>query len=127
MTTVTVTPVEGHPALLMQWTSAPEKRDVRDAFKTMTEMLDASAVSLRVIVDVSSNPRFPLSETISGAFWGPFRNPKLAEWLVIGASMTSHTIGRTLTSLSRRDNICWFETMDEAMRYLVAAESGAPL
>jgi hypothetical protein len=95
----------------------------------MTDLLSASAVPLRVVVDVSSNPRFPLSETISGAFWGPFRNQMLTEWLVIGASGMAHTIGRTLIGLSRRDNIRWFETMNEALAYLDAAEpnEGAPL
>lgn len=129
VTTVPVTTVEGHHALLMRWGSAPEKRDVRDAFKTMTESLNASSVPLRVIVDVSSDPRFPLSETISGAFWGPFRNRMLTEWLVVGASGMAHTIGRALIGMSRRDNIRWFDTMDDAMSYLAGteAEAGTPL
>ncbi|MFN8378437.1 MAG: hypothetical protein U0452_07170 [Anaerolineae bacterium] len=123
MATVRTTPVENHRALRMDWDSSPDKRDVRDAFQQMTELLDASGQPLWVIVDVSSNPRFPLSETITGAFWGSFRNKMLLEWLVVGASGTAHTIGRTLTGITKRDNIRWFPTIDEAMAYLEQAET----
>lgn len=129
MITVTVTPLEGRRALLMHWTKHPQKPDIRAAYQTMTECLGRSETALRIVVDVSCHPHFPIRETVSGAFWGPFRNPALAEWLVVGASGTAYTIGRALIGLSGRDNIRWFDTMDEALGYLSAAEavSGAPL
>ena len=126
MATVYTAPVDGHRALLMQWSTAPDKGDVRDAFQQMTDFLDQSPTPLWVIVDVSANPRFPLSETITGAFWGPFRNKKLTEWLVVGANSTAHTIGRTLIGITRRDNIRWFGTMDEALAYLDGIEGTTP-
>jgi hypothetical protein len=122
MTTVVVLPVTGHHALRMLWQHEPDRIDVREAFGHLSRFLDDAAVPLRIIVDITADPRFPLAETISGALWGPFRSKMLLEWLVVGSSNMAHGIGRTLSAVTNRQNIRWFSTMDEVMSYLAEAE-----
>ena len=116
--TVSVTPIAVQNALLMSWEHRVDRDDVRAAFQEMTDYLNEASRPLYVIVDLRNNPMFPLAETITAAFWGPFRHPLLAEWLVVGSSPAARTIGRTLTGISRRDNIRWFQTMEQAEEYL---------
>lgn len=116
--TVNVKVMEGQNALLMTWQRDVDKDDVRSAYHEMMEHLNMTSKPMYIIVDIQSNPRFPLAETISGAFWGPFRHKMLAEWLVVGSSSLARNIGRTLTGITLRDNIRWFGTMEEAVAYL---------
>lgn len=121
--TVSVTPITGRDALLLSWEHRVDKDDVRTAFADMTQYLHEARRPLYVIVDLRKNPVFPLAETITACFWGPFRHTMLAEWLVVGSSPPARTIGRTLVGISRRDNIRWLQTMEQAEEYLVASVS----
>ncbi len=110
----------------MKWEREPDSRDVRNAFVHMTTVLNAQQRPHWIVVDIKSNPAFPMVETIAGAFWGPSRSPAFAEWLVVGSSTAARTIGGTLSRIAKRDNIRWFSTMDEALGYLAHAELTTP-
>jgi hypothetical protein len=58
-----------------------------------------------------------------GALRGPFRHPRLAEWLVYGTNTSARRIGDLLTKASRRNNIRWFDTEDEVLGYLDAVHN----
>lgn len=115
---VAVEVVSPYPAIRMIWQHRVDKADLGQAFKTITEMLDASETPLYIMVDLRANPNFPLTETISGALFGPFRHSMLAEWLVIGASSVARSIGGILSNATGRSNIHWFKTEAEALAYL---------
>lgn len=115
---VTVTPFQGHPALVMYWPRVIERESIKTAFHKIVEALDTSEVPLYIIVDLQANPDFPMTDTIQGAYFGPYRHANLAEWLVVNTNILGRMIGNTLASITRRHNIKWFDTMEEAVRHL---------
>ena len=118
--TVHVKPITGYPALKMIWQHRVKEADVQPAFQDIMTALQEASSSLYVVVDLSKDPMFPLVETVYQALRGPFRNPKLAEWLVFSSNGAARTIGETLSKTARRNNIRWFDDEDEALAYLDA-------
>lgn len=116
--TVHAEPVEGYPALVMLWEHDIRTEDVQPAYDTVTQHLNASEAPMYVLVDLLKDPQFPLLETISGALWGPYRNPMLKEWLMIGSNNLAHVITRMLMNATRRNNVRWFKSYDEAKTYM---------
>lgn len=115
---VTVTPINGYPALIMRWPRVIERESIKEAFRTIVSALDASDVPMYVVVDLHANPDFPMTDTIQGAYFGPYRHEMLAEWLVVNTNILGRMIGNTLSSITRRHNIKWFDTMEEALTHL---------
>jgi hypothetical protein len=115
---VTVSWISGQPALLMTWPRVIERESIKEAFRTIVTALDDTDVPLYIVVDLHANPDFPMTETIQGAYFGPFRHPYLAEWLVVNTNILGRMIGNTLSSITRRHNIKWFDTTEEAMEHL---------
>ena len=93
--------------------------DVTDAFKDINHLLNISSEPLFVIVDIRSNPNFPLSATLNGALFGPYRNPVLREWLIIGSNPLAHMIERILSEVTGRKNVRWFTTDADANAYVL--------
>jgi hypothetical protein len=120
--TVSAEPVEGYHALVMLWEHDIRSEEVQPAFDTITAHLNAANTPMYVLVDLLKDPQFPLLETISGALWGPFRNPMLKEWLVIGSNNLARVIARMLMNATHRNNIRWFKTYDEAKAYMQKAD-----
>lgn len=116
--TVSVMPIEGYPAWLLTWEQKVDKRDVAPAFRQLTQALDDSEGMIWVVVDLGKNPNLPLHETISSTLWGPSRHDKLRGWLVIGSNSTAQLIGRTLSKVTGRFNIQWFENMDQVLTHM---------
>lgn len=108
--------------IIMVWDHDVYKPDVQSAFAEITAMLDQTDKPIYVIVDLLSNPMFPVQTTVSAAMAGPFEHPMLAEWLVIGANSTARLIARTLTTLAGIDNIRWFKSVDEALNHVQTAD-----
>ena len=123
MSTCTATPTRGHPAATLWWAHAVRREDVVTAFRDLNTILNEASEPIYVFVDLRERPNFPLADTLRGALDGPFRNPNLKEWLVIGSSPMAHTIGRMLSSITRRHNIKWFNTEEEAVAYLKTSHS----
>lgn len=118
MSTCTAEPRPPYPAATLWWAHAVRREDVQKAFRDLNEILNAVSEPIYVFVDLRERPNFPLADTLRGALDGPFRHPMLKEWLVIGSSPMAHTIGRMLSSITRRHNIKWFTTEEEAVEYL---------
>jgi hypothetical protein len=116
--TVHISQYETLPALKMTWETHVSSSDVSKAFLQITDALEEASTELYVIVDWLKNPKFPLSETINGALFGPYRHPKLRGWLILGGNSTARFITRTLINVTGRDEIYWFKNEAEALRYL---------
>jgi hypothetical protein len=101
--------------LLMTWQQDVRLGDVSNAFKAINSTLDNTDNLLYVIVDIRSQPKFPMAETIFAAVRGPYRHPKMAAWLVIGDNRVARMIGTTVSNIARRNNIEWFESMQSAL------------
>lgn len=124
---VTVSWIAGQPALLMRWPRIIERESIKEAFRIIVNALDESNLPLYIVVDLHANPDFPMTETIQGAYFGPFRHPMLAEWLVVNTNILGRMIGNTLSSITRRHNIKWFDTTEEAFDHLHAITEQADL
>lgn len=122
MPTVYVEPIHGRNAVRMVWAKDPSGADVYRAFKDITAYIKTSVAPVYILVDITCKPRFPMNETIRGAINGPFRNPQVAEWLVVGTTPQARAIARTLTGVTRRENIQWFHTEDAALTYLIRVD-----
>jgi hypothetical protein len=119
MTTVRVDRLENLPAVQMIWEHTVTPDDVSTAFRQVNQLLTASEIPLFVIVDIRNNPNFPVSTTVNSAIFGPYRNPSLEEWLMLGTSPLARTIERILASVTGRGNVRWFSTEDEVSEYLL--------
>lgn len=115
-TTVDVRRIDNR-TILMTWANVVTHLDVKEAFKEVDVILNKAEEEMFVVVDISTNPNFPLSATISGALYGPYRNPQLREWLIVGSSVVAHSIERTLVNITGRSNVRWFTTLAEAFAY----------
>jgi len=126
MSTCTATLIPDLPAAVLWWAHDVKQEDVLPAFRHLDTLISMSEKPLYVIVDLREKPTFPLTDTLRGALDGPFRNPNLAEWLVVGSTPLAQTIGRTLSAITRRNNIRWYKTQEEAVEFLrgVAHQSG---
>lgn len=119
MSTCTATPVPDLPAAILWWATHVSRDDVIPAFRQLNDIINLSPVPVYVFVDLRERPHFPLTDTLRGALEGPFRNPNLAEWLVIGSTPLAQTIGRTLSAITLRNNIRWFKDEPDAKAYLL--------
>lgn len=119
MTTVSVEALEGYPALKMIWQHDVVETDVAPAFAKISAALDATKHPLYVVVDLLSNPRFPIMTTVQEAL-APYRDPMLKEWLIIGSNWMAKAIESTLARITRHKNVRWFKTEAEALAYLTA-------
>lgn len=118
MSTCTATLVHGFPAAKLWWAHHVNHHDVKPAFEALNQLINESPIPMYVLVDLSQQPDLPVIETIHNALSGPFRNPRLVEWLVVGSSSLAKIIGRSLSTLSFRNNIKWFESEAAALSYL---------
>ena len=115
--TVRVEPIESYPALKMVWEHIILEADVAPAFQKIMTALDATNRPLYVIVDLLSNPRFPMMVTVQEAL-PCYRDPMLKEWLIVGSNWMAKAIEGTLARITRHKNVRWFSTEADAIAYL---------
>ena len=115
---VSVEPMQSAQALHMIWQKNVQKADVHAAFQRIQDELQSRNAPLYVIVDITSQPNFPMFETLNAAMSGPYRNTLLKEWLVVGTNRVAQTIERVLAGSMGRDNVRWFTSEAEALAYL---------
>lgn len=109
--------IEELDAIKMVWGKRIEVDEMRVAFNDVVAYLNRADAPQCVIVDVSSNPRFPIIDTVIHCLAGPFKHPMLSEWLVIGGNDGARTIGNMLMRVSGRANIKWFDDEAAFMTY----------
>lgn len=91
----------------------PNSDDTHLAFTDLLRVLNASDEPMNVLVDLTADPSFALSATLTGAL-NCQRHPRMGRWVVVGANHTARFIGRAVTSIGK-NNIDWVETKAEAL------------
>ncbi len=117
--TVSVEPIPDCDVLRMTWQHKVNALDVTRAFAAIMEVLNHTDHPTYIVVDIRSNPSFPLIETAISAV-DTQRHPMLAQWLVVGTNWMAHTIERVLVNMSGETKVVWFATEAEAQAYLEA-------
>lgn len=105
----------------MTWSHKVNDKDVRNSFKEVNNLLSAASHPVFITVDISADPNFPIAATLTGALFGPYRNPNLREWLIIGSNTAAQFIERTLSGATGRVIVRWFETQSEVDAYVEQA------
>ena len=117
--TVRIEPVTGHePALWMIWDRWPAEAAVTRACESMVAHMDAADQPVHVLVDLRSNPNFPMRVTVMDVLEGPARHCKMGDWLVIGANRLAKVIGSVVSRVTRRENIRWYDTEEQTLAAL---------
>lgn len=117
MSTIIVSEIKGYQyALRMEWQKHPKLHDINDAFDVILKKLTTTDQKIYIIVDISTNPRFPLSMTVSRASQ-VHRHPKMGDWLVVGSNTMAKFIGSTISALSE-SKVLWFDTEEDALHHL---------
>lgn len=102
---------------VMTWDALPDLSDVQPAFAVINAKLAATNAAIYVIVDIRSQPNFPVTQTISEAL-APYRHENLAAWLVVGTNTLARSISFVLSRLTRRQNVLWFKEMEAALQHI---------
>src|SRR5688572_21412568 len=113
---VTVSPLDETGALVMTWPHIIDKGSITSAFRVIMLSLTTTPHPIQVVVDLRANPKFLMSETITGAYKS-FSHPMLGAWLVVGANPRARMIGQALITMTQRSNIHWFDTLTEMEAY----------
>lgn len=115
---IAVVPIEGTSHLKMVWPRMVEPVDVTVAFRDIVLCLNEASAPVHIMVDIRQDPNFPMQATIFEALNGPFKHPKMGQWLVLGNSSKARAIANVLSKIGRRNSIHWFEDEDRALRFL---------
>lgn len=119
MATVRVEPVEGYEnAYWLIWDAEVSVEDVAPAFRQLTAALDAASSAVHVMVDLRSDPHLPLAATTQETLAGPFRHPRMGEWLVIGTNWRAEVVANVISKVGLRMNIRWYATEEDALNHL---------
>lgn len=117
--TVQVEAYQDYPAMKMTWDHLVKAEHVLESFREITRLLEKMGPGTYVIVDLLTNPKYPLTATINGALFGPFRDPRLQAWLIVGVNNPlARMVEHTLKSVSGRSNVHWFDTEAQALAYI---------
>jgi hypothetical protein len=101
----------------MMWGQNPTEHDVRKAFHIVNSILSHSPRAMYVLVDITSKPNFPMMTTVKSAYNGPYSNPNMREWLIVGSHRMAQLIEHTLGLMTGIDNVKWFPTEADALNY----------
>ncbi len=124
--TVRVEPVDGSlNAYRLIWEERVHEADVPAAFHALTAILDKAAAPVHVLVDLSRNPNIPLAATTQETLSGPFRHPRMGEWLVVGTNWRAKMVADVITKVGLRTNIHWFDAEADALAFLERLSRGS--
>ncbi|MBI1276689.1 MAG: hypothetical protein GC179_01040 [Anaerolineaceae bacterium] len=124
MTTVITEQIDSN-IIKMTWANKVNDNDVRKSFKEINQILNDSARPMFVMVNIMSDPQFPIGATLTSALFGPYRHPRLQEWLIVGTNRTAQFIERTLAAATGNSNVRWFTDEAEAIDYAMQVASRA--
>lgn len=101
----------------MVWGHRVDERDVKLAFTEIQTLLNGVLEPRCVLVDLTNEPNMPLSATVHNALMGPYRHPKLRNWLIIESkpNRVAHVVEKFLSGATGRQNVLWFKSEDEAL------------
>ena len=114
--TVLIENLENQGVLMMTWETAIKDRDVLDAFRQITAVLDVTAKPIDVIVKLDQDSRFSVHNTVVDLLM-PYQHSMLREWLIVGSSGFAEAFMRLLPETSGWHNVRWFDSEAQAWAY----------
>ncbi len=115
--TVSIERIDGCNALRMTWQHQVVEPDVRYAFREIVDALEETDEHLYVVVDLLSNPEFPMRVTVVEAL-PAYRHPMLRQWLIVGSNRLAHMVEAVLSGATRRKNVLWFASERDAINHI---------
>lgn len=103
--------------LLMRWQANIRDVDITTAFNDIETYLNEYAGKVSVIVDLTGQTNIPIHSTLFKSI-SIQNHANLDNWLVLGKNKIARMIGNTLTNMTRKDNIRWFDTFEQLQDYL---------
>lgn len=100
------------------WESEVSDYDVYSVFNPVQSQLSDAASPQYIVMDISSNPKFPLRETITAALFGFYRHPMAAEWLAVGVCEQWKFAEQMLVKATNGRKMRWFRDIAEAEEYI---------
>lgn len=108
--------------IVMTWERNIVVTDVHHAFEVVMNHLEETETLIYVVVDITANPRFPVTQTVAEAM-PPHQHEMMAGWLVIGENILAKSIERVLSTMTQRKRIHWFDTIQDALDYIESSAS----
>jgi len=105
-------------AILMQWEATINPSDIMAAYTEIQRILEQATNPIYVVVDLTQNPQMPMRETLTGALFGPYGHPMLAQWLVAGQHNIGLMVARLLERTTGKKQVTWFNTIDDALKFV---------
>ena len=118
-TTVTVVHDTETNAIRMYWKHTVDIGDVQVAFRLVQDILDRVDNPASVVIDLLSDPNFPLLTTLNCLVSGPLQHPQAREWLVVGSNSQVRIFAKTLADMDRTARtVRWFATDAQLQAHL---------
>lgn len=115
-TTVEILDTELENVYCMRWGSQPSVVNVNHAFDVLKLHLHNATSAVTIIVDIRSDPNFPLQVTGRRAL-AITRHPDFEQWMVVGSNRSAQMISNVLKSVVNA-KISWFESCEDALAHL---------
>lgn len=115
---VTVEQIADAPVVWTNWLDTVRSQDIEQAYHAVMDVVNRSNERVYVVVDLSHEPRIPMRDLLNGALAGPYTDPKVAKWLVIGQDDRSRSMANTLFFVTGQHKVQWFENESAAFDYL---------
>ena len=115
---MTVHKIENSPVILMDWAKTNNTQDIQSAYHDVMEVVNHSNDDVYLMLDMSANSDVSIRDLLNGALNGPYTDPRVAKWLVIGKGETSRSLANTLFFITGEHKVVWFEDQDGAYDYL---------
>ena len=116
--TVTISVVPDYPALKMKMDTKVKSVDMQFAYMDIERQLNNFDQPIYIVVDLTQNDQLPLQATISGALFGPYLNPMIRGWLVVGEHTMGKHVAKQLSFWTGKEHVMWFDTCDECLDYI---------
>ena len=116
--TVTVKLLDNYPALNMKMKANVRSIDMQYAYMEIERHLNHFMGTVFIVVDLTENEQLPIQATIAGAMFGPYLNPKIEQWLVVGEHRIGKQIAKQLLFWTGKERVEWFESCEDCLAYI---------
>ncbi len=112
------------PCIRMVWGQHVTDKDVQEAFERIQMLLNKVKEPRCVLVDISQVANMPLTVTFQSAVTGPYRHPRLRNWLIVEphTNRIAHVAEKLMSSVTRRHNVRWFKSEQDALDFMRQGE-----
>lgn len=116
--TVTVELLDNYPVINMKMEANVKSIDMQYAYMEIERNLNNFMDTVFIVVDLTQNERLPVQATIAGALFGPYLNPKIEQWLVVGEHRVGQQIAKQLSFWTGKEHVEWFACYEDCLTYV---------